>query len=132
MVLCVLHISNILSSTFKHCIIGWLTHNLFFCFVCSVLHVCHLQTTSLQCSYSTACHIVTLLLDIVISVWIQVRWLVDNYEFAEGMTLPRFSMYSSYVRHRIETGIPSVSVTSFGKLLHSLFHGLGTKRLGKG
>jgi hypothetical protein len=60
-----------------------------------------------------------------------VQWLVDNYEFAEGMTLPRSSVYSSYVRHCIETGLASVSVTAFGKLLRSVFLGLGTRRLGK-
>jgi hypothetical protein len=74
---------------------------------------------------------VNLLFDIIISVWIQVQWLVDNYEFAEGMTLPRSSVYSSYVRHCIETGIASVCVSALGKLLHSVFLGLGTRRIGK-
>jgi hypothetical protein len=102
-----------------------------FCFVCSVLHVCHLQATSLHSSYSTACHILSLLFVIIIAVWIQVQWLLENYEFAAGMTLPRSGVYNSYLRHCTENGLASVNSSSFGKLMYSVFNGLTGKRLGK-
>jgi hypothetical protein len=67
----------------------------------------------------------------VSSTSLEVDWLMENFECGEGMALPRSSMYDSYIHYCSENGLASVNTASLGKLLHSLFLGLGTRRLGK-
>ena len=60
----------------------------------------------------------------------QVQWLIDNYETAEGVSLPRSTLYAHYLRHCNEHKLEPVNAASFGKLIRSVFLGLRTRRLG--
>ncbi|XP_064477045.1 DNA-binding protein RFX2-like isoform X6 [Ornithodoros turicata] len=60
----------------------------------------------------------------------QVQWLIDNYETAEGVSLPRSTLYNHYLRHCAEHKLEPVNAASFGKLIRSVFLGLRTRRLG--
>lgn len=60
----------------------------------------------------------------------QVAWLMDNYETAEGVSLPRSTLYNHYMRHCNEHKLDAVNAASFGKLIRSVFTGLRTRRLG--
>lgn len=59
-----------------------------------------------------------------------VAWLMDNYENAEGVSLPRSTLYNHYMRHCNEHKLDAVNAASFGKLIRSVFTGLRTRRLG--
>ncbi|TRY86116.1 hypothetical protein DNTS_030198 [Danionella cerebrum] len=59
-----------------------------------------------------------------------VQWLMDNYETAEGVSLPRCTLYCHYLLHCQQTKIEPVNAASFGKLIRSVFTGLRTRRLG--
>ncbi|KAJ8285286.1 hypothetical protein GJAV_G00025080 [Gymnothorax javanicus] len=58
------------------------------------------------------------------------QWLLDNYETAEGVSLPRSMLYYHYLRHCQEQRLDPVNAASFGKLIRSIFMGLRTRRLG--
>ena len=60
----------------------------------------------------------------------QVQWLLDNYETAEGVSLPRSTLYSHYLAHCQANKLDAVNAASFGKLIRSVFLGLRTRRLG--
>lgn len=60
----------------------------------------------------------------------KVAWLVENYETAEGVSLPRSTLYNHYMRHCNEHKLDAVNAASFGKLIRSVFTGLRTRRLG--
>lgn len=59
-----------------------------------------------------------------------VAWLMENYETAEGVSLPRSTLYNHYMRHCNEHKLDAVNAASFGKLIRSVFNGLRTRRLG--
>ncbi|KAM9745837.1 MHC class II regulatory factor RFX1a isoform 6-T6 [Menidia menidia] len=59
-----------------------------------------------------------------------VQWLLDNYETAEGVSLPRSTLYCHYLLHCQEQKLEAVNAASFGKLIRSVFMGLRTRRLG--
>ncbi|PSN51087.1 Transcription factor RFX3 [Blattella germanica] len=59
-----------------------------------------------------------------------VQWLLENYETAEGVSLPRSTLYNHYLRHCNEHKLDPVNAASFGKLIRSVFLGLRTRRLG--
>ncbi|XP_050304426.1 DNA-binding protein RFX2 isoform X2 [Anthonomus grandis grandis] len=59
-----------------------------------------------------------------------VQWLLENYETAEGVSLPRSTLYAHYLRHCSEHKLEPVNAASFGKLIRSVFLGLRTRRLG--
>ncbi|GBP70478.1 Transcription factor RFX3 [Eumeta japonica] len=59
-----------------------------------------------------------------------VQWLLDNYETAEGVSLPRSTLYAHYLRHCAAHRLEPVNAASFGKLIRSVFIGLRTRRLG--
>lgn len=61
---------------------------------------------------------------------LKVNWLMENYEMAEGVSLPRSTLYNHYLTHCSETKIDPVNAASFGKLIRSVFMGLRTRRLG--
>ncbi len=61
---------------------------------------------------------------------IQVQWLVDNFEPAEGCSLRRSTLYAFYLQHCSEQKLEAVNPASFGKLIRSVFLGLRTRRLG--
>ncbi|XP_052121693.1 DNA-binding protein RFX2 isoform X3 [Frankliniella occidentalis] len=59
-----------------------------------------------------------------------VQWLLENYETAEGVSLPRSTLYYHYLRHCNDHKLDPVNAASFGKLIRSVFLGLRTRRLG--
>ncbi|XP_075388662.1 DNA-binding protein RFX2-like [Tenrec ecaudatus] len=61
---------------------------------------------------------------------VTLQWLLDNYETAEGVSLPRSSVYSHYLRHCQDHKLDPVNAASFGKLIRCVFMGLRTRRLG--
>ncbi|GBN32165.1 MHC class II regulatory factor RFX1, partial [Araneus ventricosus] len=58
------------------------------------------------------------------------KWLVDNYEMADGMSVPRSTMYNHYLKHCNEQKMEPLNAASFGKLIRMVFNGLRTRRLG--
>lgn len=56
--------------------------------------------------------------------------MVENYETAEGVSLPRSTLYNHYMRHCNDHKLDAVNAASFGKLIRSVFNGLRTRRLG--
>ena len=56
--------------------------------------------------------------------------MIENYETAEGVSLPRSTLYTHYQNHCSQQGIEPVNAASFGKLIRSVFIGLRTRRLG--
>ncbi|KRT83867.1 hypothetical protein AMK59_4890, partial [Oryctes borbonicus] len=56
--------------------------------------------------------------------------LLENYETAEGVSLPRSTLYAHYLRHCANNKLEPVNAASFGKLIRSVFLGLRTRRLG--
>lgn len=61
---------------------------------------------------------------------LQIQWLCENYEGAEGVSLPRCTLYYHYLLHCQEHKLEPVNAASFGKLIRSVFMGLRTRRLG--
>uniref|UniRef100_A0A8R1TKW2 RFX-type winged-helix domain-containing protein n=1 Tax=Onchocerca volvulus TaxID=6282 RepID=A0A8R1TKW2_ONCVO len=59
-----------------------------------------------------------------------IQWLINNYEPADGTSLPRCTLYTHYIKHCNENKLEPVNAASFGKLIRSVFHGLRTRRLG--
>ncbi|CAI2337119.1 unnamed protein product [Caenorhabditis sp. 36 PRJEB53466] len=59
-----------------------------------------------------------------------IQWLLDNYETAEGSSLPRCQLYDHYRKHCDENRMEPVNAASFGKLIRSVFLNLKTRRLG--
>jgi len=59
-----------------------------------------------------------------------VKWLIDNYESAEGTSLPRSALYTHYNEHCQQNNLEPVNAASFGKFIRSVFIGLRTRRLG--
>lgn len=55
---------------------------------------------------------------------------MENYETAEGVSLPRSTLYNHCMRHCNEHKLDAVNAASFGKLIRSVFTGLRTRRLG--
>ncbi|XP_022210772.2 DNA-binding protein RFX2 isoform X2 [Drosophila obscura] len=59
-----------------------------------------------------------------------IKWLSRNYETADGVSLPRSTLYNHYMQHCNEQKLEPVNAASFGKLIRSVFSGLRTRRLG--
>ena len=59
-----------------------------------------------------------------------IQWLLHNYETAEGVSLPRCTLYNHYLKHCDDNKLDPVNAASFGKLIRSVFLGLRTRRLG--
>lgn len=78
-----------------------------------------------ECVYGCVC-----VLSRQLSSGPQVQWLLDNYETAEGVSLPRSTLYCHYLLHCQEQKLEPVNAASFGKLIRSVFMGLRTRRLG--
>lgn len=58
------------------------------------------------------------------------NWLLENYEMADGMSVPRSTMYSHYLKHCTDQKMEPLNAASFGKLIRAVFTGLRTRRLG--
>lgn len=61
---------------------------------------------------------------------ITVQWFLENYETAQGVSLPRSTLYHDYLHHCAENNIDAINAASFGKLIRSVFLRLKTRRLG--
>ncbi|CAF1046407.1 unnamed protein product [Didymodactylos carnosus] len=57
-----------------------------------------------------------------------VQWLVDNFE--PGSSIRRSILYNFYLEHCLGLKVEPLNPASFGKLIHSVFLGLRTRRLG--
>lgn len=59
-------------------------------------------------------------------------FLHENYEAAEGASMPRSVIYNQYRRYcrRQLGGITPMNPASFGKLIRLVFAGIKTRRLG--
>jgi len=62
---------------------------------------------------------------------ITTRWLHENYEIQDGISLPRNSLYTHYLDFCNKTAIEPVNAASFGKIIRTTFPDLKTRRLGK-
>ncbi|MEN2497796.1 MAG: Transcription factor rfx3, variant 2 [Marteilia pararefringens] len=58
------------------------------------------------------------------------KWLMDNFEGAEGVSLPRATLFALYMQHCNENHVEPMNAASFGKMIRSIFSGLKTRRLG--
>uniref|UniRef100_A0A3B4AVH4 RFX-type winged-helix domain-containing protein n=1 Tax=Periophthalmus magnuspinnatus TaxID=409849 RepID=A0A3B4AVH4_9GOBI len=64
----------------------------------------------------------------VMSLVSLVQWLVENYEGAEGVSLPRCTLYYHYLLHCQEQKLEPVNAASFGKLIrNSKYHYYGLR-----
>ncbi|UYV67710.1 RFX3 [Cordylochernes scorpioides] len=59
-----------------------------------------------------------------------IQWLLENYETAEGVSLPRSTLYNHYLRYCSDMKIEPINAASFGKLIRSVFVNIRTRRLG--
>ncbi|XP_069953089.1 transcription factor RFX4-like [Cherax quadricarinatus] len=57
-------------------------------------------------------------------------WLEENYEMAEGVCIPRNTLYLHYVDFCDKRSLQPVNAASFGKIIRQQFPGLTTRRLG--
>ncbi|XP_071515950.1 transcription factor RFX4-like isoform X2 [Panulirus ornatus] len=57
-------------------------------------------------------------------------WLEENYEMAEGVCIPRNTLYLHYVDFCDRKCLQPVNAASFGKIIRQQFPGLTTRRLG--
>ncbi|XP_071450535.1 transcription factor RFX4-like [Hetaerina americana] len=57
-------------------------------------------------------------------------WLDANYEMADGVCIPRNTLYTHYVHFCGENGLQPVNAASFGKIIRQQFPMLTTRRLG--
>ena len=55
-----------------------------------------------------------------------IKWLFENFETAEGVSLQRSTLYNHYLRHCAANKIDAINASSFRKLIRSVFIGLKT------
>src|SRR6218665_1000151 len=58
------------------------------------------------------------------------QFLHDNFESAEGASMPRSIIYNHYTRFCCRAAIEPMNPASFGKLVRLVFAGIKTRRLG--
>jgi regulatory factor X 1/2/3 len=59
-----------------------------------------------------------------------VQWLMQNYEVAEGASLPLSTLYNHYLRHYKGNKLCHVNAASFGNIIRSAFPGVRARKLG--
>jgi hypothetical protein len=64
------------------------------------------------------------------TVFTMVQWLLQHCEIADGSTVPRSTLYNSYSQYCEQNKFSSIPMATFGKIIHSVFLGLRTRRLG--
>jgi regulatory factor X 1/2/3 len=64
------------------------------------------------------------------NVWATIRWMLQHCEAAVNVSLPRSTVYNHYLQHCNENELNPVNVAVFGKLIHYVFLGLRSRRLG--
>jgi regulatory factor X 1/2/3 len=60
-----------------------------------------------------------------------VEWLLKNFELAEGVSLPRSTLYNHYLRYCKENQLKPITQASLGKVITKVFLRLRTRRIGK-
>jgi hypothetical protein len=60
---------------------------------------------------------------------VTVHWLMQNYEVAESECLSRFILYCHYLRHCRSKKLCPVRISSFGKIIRSVFSGVRVRKL---
>jgi regulatory factor X 1/2/3 len=60
-----------------------------------------------------------------------VEWLLQNFEFAQDMSLPRSTMYNLYLRYCNENKLKPLTAALLGKVINNVFVCLRTRRIGK-
>jgi regulatory factor X 1/2/3 len=63
-------------------------------------------------------------------IWAIVRWLLQHYEIAGGVSLIRSTVYNLYLHHCNENKLNHVNAETSGKLIHHVFLCLTSRRLG--
>ncbi|XP_064650978.1 regulatory factor X 4-like [Lineus longissimus] len=58
------------------------------------------------------------------------KWLEENYEVAEGVCIPRSTLYTHYLEFTEKHDIQPVNAASFGKIIRQPFPQITTRRLG--
>jgi hypothetical protein len=58
------------------------------------------------------------------------QWLISTFEVAEGLSLPRQTVYEQYEEFCRQTKQDPINAASFGKLIRAIFPNLKTRRLG--
>ncbi|ELK15794.1 MHC class II regulatory factor RFX1 [Pteropus alecto] len=58
-----------------------------------------------------------------------VQWLLDNYDMARDVSLPRSTLCCHYFLHFQEQKLELIKAISFDKLIHLIFMGLRTCHL---
>lgn len=61
----------------------------------------------------------------------QVKWLLENFEPCDGVSLPRSVLYNFYIHHCQTENVEPSNPASFGKLVRMIFRDLKTRRLGQ-
>jgi hypothetical protein len=64
------------------------------------------------------------------SVLTMIRWLLQHCEIADGSTVPRSTLYTSYFQYCKQNKFNPIPLAIFGKMIHSVFLGLRSRRLG--
>ncbi|KAF6020630.1 RFX2 [Bugula neritina] len=60
-----------------------------------------------------------------------VKWLLENFEPCDGVSLPRSVLYNFYIHHCQTENVEPSNPASFGKLVRMIFRDLKTRRLGQ-
>lgn len=58
------------------------------------------------------------------------KWLEENYELADGVCIPRSTLYVHYLDFCKRNGCQPVNAASFGKIIRQQFSRITTRRLG--
>jgi regulatory factor X 1/2/3 len=59
-----------------------------------------------------------------------ITWLCENFEVAQGASIPCSATYTHYLRHCYENKLVPLNEAAFGKFIRIVFVGLNTRRLG--
>ncbi|XP_065179574.1 regulatory factor X 4-like [Sycon ciliatum] len=59
-----------------------------------------------------------------------IQWLLEHFEMAEGMSLPRYALFTFYLDFCSQHGVQPVNAASFGKVIRQVFPIIKTRRLG--
>jgi regulatory factor X 1/2/3 len=60
-----------------------------------------------------------------------VKWLLQNFEIAQGVSIPRSTLYSLYLCYCKKNNLKPITAASLGKIISNVFVCLRTRRLGK-
>ncbi|PNF16689.1 hypothetical protein B7P43_G05422 [Cryptotermes secundus] len=88
------------------------------------------QTTNLQ-SVTADVGVVASMVPSNTATCTPVQWLLTNFESAQGVSIPRSTLYTYYLHHCDENKLKPLPASSLGKIINKVFLCLGTRRLGR-